>query len=339
MQASAETKEAPAVEFKLCKGMAHSKRMMLILGLLAFGLLLQLFVTWWIGLPFIFTAALFSLYADVTNEPPEQRFGRWENVTLDELVKVQDMLKKNAAWKRKDRMALGSGCGCMVFLLLLAAIAAAGGVLFFTYNDENSACAIAADGLLLLLFIFGSGTRSVWEPPGLAIKLEPLLNVCRHLADHPDPAIEIKPMLELQGKGEKKVPRDCKLMLKLGGAPKEFIGIQVQTSLNSVQGTNYPYMYCVLLAKAGTGLTERAARLLKPTTEKLGWFANANDKKNPDLKKLRYRAEVAEPKKQNDVDIVVIRQVTLGTGYHTNEDDQIRVVKTSVDLAKKIYGL
>ena len=48
---------------------------------------------------------------------------------------------------------------------------------------------------------------------------------------------------------------------------------------------------------------------------------------------------MAEPKVQPDVELVVIRQVTLGKGYHTDSGDQIRVVQTALNLAKKIYGL
>ncbi|NOZ20133.1 MAG: hypothetical protein GXP25_03490 [Planctomycetes bacterium] len=339
MQVSAEAKKSPTVEFKLCKGMAYPARMMLIFGLLALGLLLQLLITWWIGLPFVFAAGLFSLYKSTTNKPKTRHFGQWENVTLDEFIKVQEMLERTAEWKRKDPMAIASPFGCFLFVVLLGLVALIAGYLWFTVNDSNAAYTIAADGLLLLLFVFGSGSRKAWEPPGMKIKLEPLLNVCRRLGNLSGPTIEVKPMLELQGKGEEKVPCDCKLMLQPKGAPEEFLGIQVQTSLNSVQGTNYPYMYCVLLAKTGSGLTDRVAPLLKPNTEELGWFANANDKKNPDLKKLRYRGEVAEPSKQKDVELVVIRQVTLGTGYHTEPSSQIRIVQNAIHLTKTIYDL
>jgi hypothetical protein len=193
-----------------------------------------------------------------------------------------------------------------------------------------------ADGALMLLLLFGSGGRKAWEPSGLKLKLEPLLTVCEYLKRRTDWVIEITPMLELQGKSEKRVPRDCKMMLKPKGMPDGFYGIQVQTSANSVQGTQYPYMYCVLLAQKGTGLVERVKPLLTPGTEEFGWFSNANDKKNPDRNKLRYRDAVAEAKVQKGVELVVVRQKTFGTGYHTDTDGQIEVLKTALDLMAKV---
>ncbi len=51
--------------------------------------------------------------------------------------------------------------------------------------------------------------------------------------------------------------------LRLGppaGGPEEFLGVQIQLSINRVQSRAYPYLYRVLLARQGFGLRERLRR-------------------------------------------------------------------------------
>jgi len=340
MQVLLDAQKAGALKFKLFSKMDLGTRIVIVIGALVLGLLLQLFIVWWLGLPLVVFGVLMSLCDGATNKPRRSYFGKWENVTVEEFRRVLEMLDKSARWSR-DPFGLSPkqpfiGLGVLV---LLAGVLLAVGYQIYAAGAWNTFLTFTADGGVMLLLLYITGLRYAWEPPGLRIKLEPLLNVCGHFDSYPDPAIEIVPMLELKGKGKKQVPSDCKLMLKLKGAPEDFYGVQVQTSLNDVQGTKYPYMYCVLLAKSGSGLVEKVEPFLTKATEKLGFFASANDKKNKDLRKKRYRREVAEPKKQLDVELVVIRQVTLGRGYYTKKKDQIRVVETAVDLARKVYGL
>lgn len=337
MPALPDAAQAPTVEFKLFKTMSYGTRVALILCFLVGGVCLQLLTAWWSGLPLVFFGALLGLCNGVTNKPSELRFGKWENVTFDHLRKVEEMLQKSARWGR-DFYGLTSCIGCLFFLLLLGGIGTMASLLL-SGAEENSCYAIMADGFLMFFLLFVTGRRVAWEPDGLRIKLQPLLHVCEYLRTQRQPEIEIVPMLELQGKGDKLVPRDCKLMLKLKRAPAEFLGIQAQTSLNDVQGTKYPYLYCVLLAKPGARLVDRVRPFLTDATERLGFFANANDKANPDLRKKRYGRAVAECDIKKDVELVVIRQVTLGTGYHTNPAGQIYVVRTAIDLARNVYGL
>ena len=157
MPASAKAERAQKVEFSVFKKMPYGTRVPLIFGCLVVGILIQLFIKWWWGLPFVFFGILLSLYASTTNKPRGRRFGRWENVTLEEFAKIQQMFKKTAEWARRDPLAIPSPLGCLIFLLLLVIVGLIGAVLLMTMQDKNSSYVIVADGLLMLLFFFGAG--------------------------------------------------------------------------------------------------------------------------------------------------------------------------------------
>jgi len=329
--------EAAGVRFMLWKGISRGQRTVIIATALLVGMLLQVLIRWWVGLPLVVFGVLTSLCRGVTNKSPLRRAGRWENVTVDELKRVEDLCRRTAEWKR-DPFGLSSGAGLGVFVLLAAPVAAV--ALYFGYRgDANMQYALFADGATMLLLFFATGNRVGWQPKDIMLKIAPLLNVCEYFERNPDPTIELRPMLQLGGKGAKRIPRDGRMMLKFTNAPKACHGIQVQTSLNRVQGTPHPYMYCVLLAEPGSGLVTNIEPFLTSPMGELGFFAKASDRKNPDLRRRRYGREVVNTEVQSDVELVVIRQMTLGTGYRTTEVDQIRVLQAAVQLAKSVWGV
>jgi len=338
MPASADAAAAQRVEFKLFRNLGFPGRMAIIAAALVAGLLCQVFIGWLAGIPFVLFGVLMGLCNDVTNKPKSRGRSRWENVTAEELRKADELCRKSQEWARDPFSLSGINIGIAVFLLMGAVVAAV--VFYFhTRGEINLRNAVVADGGIMLVLLFATGRRRAWQPEGIGVKLLPLLNVCTYLESYPDPAIQVRPILEIRGTGEKAIPYDCRLMLKLKGAPKDFYGIQVQTSLNEVQGTPFPYMYCVLLAKRGSGLVSKVTPLLRAATERVGFFSKSSDKKNPDLRKKRYLGEVAEPEVQPEVELVVVRQVTLGRGYHTTPDDQLRVLSRAIDLAKRVWGV
>ena len=103
-------------------------------------------------------------------------------------------------------------------------------------------------------------------------------------------------------KGE--VPRDVKAVVRFAKGPEEFLGLQMQIAINSVQGKDYPYFYCVLVAK-----------------ENLGQFVENHLDAPPG-------GIVLEPKYQDGVYVAVMRQATTkNSGYHTD-----------LKAAAKIFG-
>ena len=108
------------------------------------------------------------------------------------------------------------------------------------------------------------------------------------------------PQMQVRTSGQGEMPCDAKLVLRLDALGDAFLGLQVQVVLNNVQGSDYPYLYCVLVARPQLHILEPNAIATPP------------------------KGIVVEPKHQeaDNVDIVVIRQETTKTkGYHTQPAD------------------
>ncbi|MBM3334738.1 hypothetical protein FJY63_08760 [Candidatus Sumerlaeota bacterium] len=102
-------------------------------------------------------------------------------------------------------------------------------------------------------------------------------------------------------------------MAQFDNAPKDFMGIQVRVSLNDVQGTKYPYLYCVILAKPGFGLSQ--------------W------KTQPKMGAGQVTTEYQE---SGEVELIVVRQTTTRrSGYHTNKAAQARVFEAAVEICRR----
>ena len=121
------------------------------------------------------------------------------------------------------------------------------------------------------------------------------------------------------------------MMVKIENAPEDFMGIQIQTGINTVQNSNYPYTYCVLLAKPSFNLSEKAIKHLTSVPQK-GRYSDANEEKEAPLP--RFEGFIAEPDKKEDVELVVIRKETKGKGYITSDSDAITIFTTALKLAR-----
>jgi hypothetical protein len=85
--------------------------------------------------------------------------------------------------------------------------------------------------------------------------------------------------------------------------------------MNSVQGTDYPYLYCVILAKNTSSLFKRADEL----SVKIPYG-------------IMHQLEHSQ-----DVLVMVIRQMTTKTsGYHTNSRAALKIVQATVDYTREL---
>ncbi len=95
-----------------------------------------------------------------------------------------------------------------------------------------------------------------------------------------------------------------------------FIGVQVQVAMNNVQGTDYPYLYCVVLGKEGFDLPRsRRRRHRRPggTVEM-----------------------VTERGRGDDASFLVIRQhADKAGGWHTEPVHIREIVQASVAEARE----
>ena len=334
------------VRFLLAPRLAYASRLAVVAGLLVFGLAVQLLLSPWVGWGLLLVGALLATTRSVQNKPSLQGERRWEPVTLDEFQQVLDMVQKSRRWARSI-FNLASGRGVLTWLAALYCIltvaAAFGergslhplGPLFLLGQLLDKGLTVAQkvwllDAAALAVPIWLSGLLTTWAPEELLLKVKCLLEAAQYIQGLGPLAGRLQPQMEVttrpaearaakkRGLPEAELPRqlphDVRLQVRFDDAPEEFLGVQVQLSINRV-GSAYPYLYCVLLARPAFGLRARLADV--STVGK----------------------EVVEYSAEKDVEVAVCRQFTTRkTGYHTDYGDRQRVLATALALAQQALG-
>ena len=92
------------------------------------------------------------------------------------------------------------------------------------------------------------------------------------------------------------------------------MGLQVQVVLNRVEGSDYPYLYCVLVARPSLGMRDRL-----------------------EYEPSKGIVTEADRKEADNVDILVIRQETTETGgYHTDTAACRRIFLFALSLCRQL---
>ena len=263
------------------------------------GIALQMRYSILIGLVVILCASLLNIFRSIKLIEPVSISQNWERVTLDEVGKAFERVKGLKDWK-----TLSSGVKWILAIIFIPV-----GLILFAILAEYISVwyLVMLDFFILFVPLFISGTRTGWTPPNLELKLKVLSKVLEYDFIKTNPDLRIQPyMLIAKDAAEANYPVDCKLMIEFAKAPKDFIGVQVQVSVNSIGSMSYPYAYAVIIAKDSAGLP----------------LANIkSDNKNI----------LCEPKKEHEMDILVIRQFTSKTsGYQTNDEVLYQIVQKAV---------
>jgi len=188
---------------------------------------------------------------------------------------------------------------------------------------------VGLDAVAVLLPHWFTGVREYLKQDKLIIKISLLERMMGELSAPSD--AQVFPMLALaETAGGKQVPEDARLLVKIVGAPQEFYGMQVQVSVNTVQGKDYPYLYCVLIGKAGAKLLRGYEEFLPATdTSFLGSISSFLGLGGGQAKL------VCEPDSRDDVDILVVRQEALrNTGFSTGPAAAAYIVNTCLNIAR-----
>jgi hypothetical protein len=125
---------------------------------------------------------------------------------------------------------------------------------------------------------------------------------------------EFRPALMLsRGKDDKTIPDDARFSIAFPDSSEGFYGLQAQINLNVVQGTSYPYFYCVLAAKPGFGLIKHKEKI-----------------------QLAQKV-ICEYQEDGRAEVLVIRQhTTRKSGYHTKNRQCIDIMKNALAAARLI---
>ncbi len=295
------------LHFRAAKFLPYGCRLLMLLACLGAGLLVQFLFNFYAGLPLLLLATLLGAVKGYKVNPVPTGKEEWQQVDAAAFAKIKakaDALKK---WDA-DLFDISCGRGGCLF------VAVAFGLLLLSINmaaefADEWFFIVAADAVILLLPQWFIGTRTYLTNDQLVIITQLLLRCIEWVK--PFPGLTAQPLLALKKvrDGEGTLPVNARLMLRVADAPAWFLGVQVQVNINDVQGTSYPYLYCVLVAKQEGKMVARAGNVkgaLKPFT-----------------------GITVETQSEDGVDVIIIRQATTRTsGYHTN-DKAVRGILTA----------
>jgi len=329
------------VKFLIAPRLDYHVRLAIITTCLVFGLAVQVLASVWVGWVPVLVGAFLGVSRGIQNKPRFRGRRRWEQVTLDEFQRVLDTATRSRQWARSP-FNLASGRGVLTFLatayVVLLVGAALGGPGQFKPHGPllmlgdllerkatSSQLMWLLDAAALAVPVWLSGFRTAWKPDELVLKVKCLQEVAQCVQGRSQTGLTIVPQMEVSSRKptasrkkkrglpepdqERQLPRDARLQVRFTDAPEEFLGVQIQLSINRV-GQAYPYLYCVLLARQGFGLRQR-----------LGSISRVGN-------------EVVEYSTEEDVEVVVYRQYTTRRkGYHTNYRARLRIVTGALKLA------
>lgn len=334
-------------DFLIAKGLSLGSRFALIAVLAVVGIGLQLFVSFTVGWLLLFISVLLGATRGKSNAPDGLGRGEWQNVTMDELEDARKLIAESGRVREANApFHLGTGAGCGLVFFLVVGVVLVGVVAGAAVDSGSLGLAPVAhggsvsllfiiDALTLLLPLWFFGRVRTWQPPNFEMRLKQIWAV--YQAAYCNPNIEFRPSLQIANTKDGSVPLDVRLMIKLKDSDPNFIGIQVQTAINDVQGRKYPYTYCVLIAKPEFGLVEKAKRIVEMpptggfTVGFLGLFADTNDRK--EAKFPRLNGAVVELKREAEMEITVVRQGTGHGGYKTSPEQSCRIFDVAYGLA------
>ncbi|HOW88653.1 MAG TPA: hypothetical protein PL037_00100 [Elusimicrobiales bacterium] len=323
-----------SIKFLMAKSLPYPRRIALVAGLMAAGLGVQLAASFWAGLALLAAASLLGMAEGYDARPKTAGEAKWERVTPDEYALIRRKADRLRRWDEdlfdfSNPRGAGAFFGACVLLAALFAFLAARFAL-----PSGFRIFAGLDAMAVLFPLWFSGTREYLRKDGLVIKTELLERVMKRLAAPSE--VQVFPMLSLAGtEGGSSAPEDAKLLVKLVGASADFYGIQVQVAINSVRGKDFPYLYCVLAARSGSGLLsgwEEISAKAGPSPASsrfLSRFSSLLGLSGPGL--------LFERQDNKEADVLVIRQSAgKNSGYFTPEPAAVRIVETAVETAKKL---
>ena len=187
----------------------------------------------------------------------------WAPTDVDWTNRLAELESQGKAW---DASPWDVTCWLGFFTFLGVAAAVGGAVLVLgAWLGFDAMVRLFAAAAVLLLPLWLNGIRTTWNPSELRLKGEALDVARSAVAGEIEGELDLVPLLALREGRRGKYPVDARLMLR----PAEddgtgFLGVQVQVALNNVQGTDHPYLYCVVLGKEGFLLPPARKRHLHP---------------------------------------------------------------------------
>ncbi len=327
-----DPKRRGEIHFIFVKSMPYTTRLSLIVILLLTGFGLQIFLGWTvIGAIFLLVSSMMGIVKGYTNVPEELGSKKeWRSGDKQQLEKILEISENSRRW---DRSFIDITCphGCFT----LAAII---GVFFLFYFVSSScgytwlALTVSVDAIVLLFPHWVTGVRRILTNAPLTVKVENLLHIYTIWEAIKKDGENMTVQLEVVKGTKGEMPVDAKLILQIPALGEDFFGVQTQVVLNNVQGSDYPYLYCVLVAKEKFELRKKLSKVSSEAEE---------SSKSSDsflVRLIRTSSGICtEWKSQDGMDVLVIRQqTTQQTGYHTDRNATERLFRFALSKARNL---
>ena len=292
------------LQFHVLPRLGYGARMVVAAALMLAGLALQtqlppqaLGQMFACTLPLLLAGTSFLLVRGYDLEPAGKlRAGEWERTTRE---RFQEAIQLEKTMWRWDQSFVDITCplGCFTLVILAGTVVLACVGLAAQYQAWDWAPVVGADAAVLLLPHWVIGTRRTWRPVALRQQIEALEAALERMSAFMIAPFEAQPMFQMGGEGAQRVPMSARVFVRFTNAPEDFLGMQLQVAINNVQGTKYPYLYAVLIAKESFNLLD--PKRLASVRQRTGGLT-------------------VETKKEGDIHVIVIRQTTTRrSGYHT----------------------
>ncbi len=285
----------------------------------AVGLALWAVVPWfgWLGLGLVLAGHLPLWVRHQSNAPggatPDHE-EVWAPVEDDWLDRVTALEESGKRWDTTP-WDLSNLRGCLTLvgvLILMAGVLVMAGALFGA--DAFFRLAVAAPLLLVPLWV--NGLRTTWNVSELRKKGEALSVARAHAERLGARDFDAVPMLALREGRRGKYPVDARLMLRPSREDESgFLGVQVQVTMNNVKGTDYPYLYAVVLGKGDFRMPSVSPRQRRDGV---------------DL--------VFERDENEGVRFLVVRQhADKNGGWHTESEHILAIVEAALEKARAVW--
>ena len=175
---------------------------------------------------------------------------------------------------------------------------------------------VSLGSLVLLVPLWANGMRTSWNPSELRKKGEALAVARMTLDKLPGRDFDLVPLLALREGRNGHYPVDARLMARPAREDASgFLGVQFQVAMNNVNGTDYPYLYAVILGKPAFRFPDGPRR---------------EDRHGVDL--------VFEPGEGRDVRYRVVRQYAdRKGGWHTKPEHIEGIARAALERAGEAW--
>ncbi len=236
----------------------------------------------------------------------------WKTVSIEKIQEIERLRQRNRSWD-SDALDLSNPLGAfglILFSIMAIALSVALGALA---KDTRIFSILMTDTVILIVPVWLSGMKFILKQPNLAIRVNMILKLYE-VFQNLEKGETFKPALMLKkNENNEAVPVDARFSISFPHSPDGFYGLQAQINLNVVQGTSYPYFYCVLAAKPGFKLASYRDKIDCPSHV------------------------ICEAQKDEKAEVLVIRQkTTKNSGYHTKDSRCAEILAAAVEGGRKI---